>query len=76
MRLYLQNFSYLSCLWPFCSKLGTNLLLRHSPLFNVRYANYMNINGNFRIKRRIIEKIKGYTYKTTSSVAAYCPRSI
>ena len=36
----------------------------------------MNINGNVRIKRRIIENNKGFTYKTTSSLAAYCPSSI
>ena len=45
----------------------------------VIYANflihiYMNININLTMKRKIAEKIKGYTYKITNISTANCPR--
>ena len=35
---------------------------------------FMKININLRIKRKIAEKIKGYTYKITNMAAANCPK--
>ena len=34
---------------------------------------FMKININIRTKRKMAEKIKGYTYKITNIPAAYCP---
>ena len=35
---------------------------------------FMKININIRTKRKIAQKIKGYTYKITNIPAANCPR--
>ena len=35
---------------------------------------FMKININIRTKRKIAEKIKGYTYKITYIAAVNCPR--
>ena len=35
---------------------------------------FMKININIRTRRKIAEKIIGYTYKTTNIAAANCPR--
>ena len=61
-------------------QLGTEFMLRHSKFYSmIRYANrfmiiLLNINLYVGYKRKMLIKLKGYTYKITHIVAANIPR--
>ena len=72
-KIGFQNTFYTKCINVIIDSIGPSIILR-SIYANCLIYIYMNIDINIRMKRKIAEKIKGYTYKITNISDANCPR--